>query len=168
MFHMNASIIALFITIVWIYIWVDLVRSTKSDGVIRESVPSIKVVGTALLLTIAVFYTTLYTSYTHLFTLDAYTQSLALLMLLVGARVVVGARRHMQHLTPKEVLFSINHTHSEAGVYRILKHPMYTGIGIILVTSWVLLPNVVPGVLLLMALSLLCAKAVVETRASKK
>jgi protein-S-isoprenylcysteine O-methyltransferase Ste14 len=165
---MQAHLLSLLIIAIWIFIWIDLARCANSNHKPLPEKTNIKVVGVSLLIAIAGFYTTLYSASTFMYLAPLYIQLVCIGLLFCGAYLVVGARRQMSALTAREVLFSINTNYSAGGVFKKFTHPMFFGIGIILISSWCLLSNIIPGVLLLISLTLLCVKAAFETREIKK
>jgi protein-S-isoprenylcysteine O-methyltransferase Ste14 len=152
----------------WIFIWVDLIKCPKPNGTPLPAKRSIKIVGVMLLLSITSFYTALYTATTFIYVTPVYLQLVCISSLCFGTYLVVGARKEMKTLTASEVLFSINMSYSSCGVFKKFTHPMYLGISIILISSWCLLPNILPGLFLVTSLALLCTKTIVETTELRK
>jgi protein-S-isoprenylcysteine O-methyltransferase Ste14 len=165
---MQTLLFGILITAIWIFIWIDLARCSDSNHKALPDNTNIKVVGVILLVAIACFYTALYSVSSYIYLAPLYVQFVCVGLLFCGAYLVVGARRQMSALTAREVLFSVNTKYSADGVFQKLTHPMFFGIAIILISSWCLLPNIIPGVLLLMSLALLCVKAALETSELRK
>ena len=168
MISMQTFFIGLLISAVWIYIWFDLAAYNTSNRNPLPNNKNLKVVGIYLLISIVIFYTTLYSASTLMYSTSVLTQVVCVGLLFFGAYLVIGARKEMSALTAREVLFSINPTYSSSGVFHKYTHPMFMGIGSILVASWCLLPSLLPALFLLTSVSLLWAKALVETNETKK
>ncbi|MFT5831803.1 MAG: protein-S-isoprenylcysteine O-methyltransferase Ste14 [Candidatus Paceibacteria bacterium] len=165
---MQTLLFMIIIILTWIFIWLDLARCANPNPKSLPENKRVKVAGIILLISITCFYTTLYSGLSFIFIAPWYVQFVCVGLLLGGAHLVVGARKQMSTLTAKEVLFSINTSYSAAGVFQKFTHPMFFGIGIILISSWCLLPNILPAVFLLTSLVLLCVKAGFESSELKK
>lgn len=165
---MQTSLLSILITVIWIYIWIDLARCVKLNHKPLPENRKIKVAGVSLLITIVCFYTTLYSFSSFMYFAPVYIQLVCVGLLFFGVYLVVGARRQMSSLSAREVLFSVNTNHTVVGVYQKFRHPMFFGIGIILISSWCLLPNLIPAVFLVPSIILLGVKAMLETSAFKK
>lgn len=119
----------------------------------------------AFILLMSVFYTVLY------FGIDITSEHLdisiikvalsagsirliAVFTILIGAVLTVQAREKLEMLTSREIVFSLNKSKNQqasSGVYGSMRHPMYVGIVLVTVSSFLLFPSLL-GLLLLICI----------------
>lgn len=64
-------------------------------------------------------------------------------MTIIGAACMIVSRWQLRHLTVAELVFARNDVTVHTGLYRYLRHPMYTGLFLILFGSFFLYPNAI-------------------------
>ena len=69
------------------------------------------------------------------------------------------SRWQLRSLSLYEMVFSLNPTRSEAGIYRYLHHPMYVGIAFLLCGSFILYPTI-PGIFIFSGIGFLLYKKI--------
>jgi protein-S-isoprenylcysteine O-methyltransferase Ste14 len=161
---MTPLLIAISICALWTCVWLQfgLTVAKKSNRAPLPNEQPLVRCGILLLTAISLFYTALYGIPTQLFTIDTPMQ-LIILTSMTGAASIIGwSRAIMSDLNVREVLFAVNPEPLHAGPYRLLSHPMFYGIGWMLIGSWLLLPNMIAGVFGIWALWLLIRKATIE------
>lgn len=70
-------------------------------------------------------------------------------IVLFGAFLMISSRRELGDLQAYDIFFSINPTRVHKGVYKYMNHPMYFGIFCITLSSLVLFPTIIGGLMVL-------------------
>jgi len=159
---MSPFLIIVCISVLWVIVWIHFVFKHETSGTSLPSERPLIVCGSLLLTNVILFYIILYLSPTQLFLLPTSLQIVLLVSVFGAAMLVMYARAAISKLSVREVLFSINPILCALGPYQHLRHPMFFGIGYILMVSWILLPNLLALPWLFLSLGLLYAKARIE------
>lgn len=130
----------------------------------------------ALIVLLCIFYIVLYLRielWPSLFDISVFssmlltetTQLLLVTTILAGAVLMIQARRGLDMLTSKEVVFSLNKNkdqQSSSRIYKSMRHPMYVGMTLITISSLLLFPSVLGAFLLIGIYLLLVLKILIE------
>ncbi len=161
---------ALTLMILWLLVWGTFFAFGKRGGSGLPLDSHLMLFSTSVLLLIFFYYIVAFNAIgsfsesQHLMVVDKFFHTtpmkfVALLLSITGAAVMIVSRLHLHSLSVPEILFSKNTIHTKKGLYKRIPHPMYGGISLILIGSFIMYPTV-PGIFILLAIGFLIKKKI--------
>lgn len=156
---------------VWVAIWLHLYLGGPRHRILPINRP-LQIWSTVTLVSIFLFYTTFYLPYnipvSEGFLIEQELRILlAIASIAIGFILIIVSRQALAHLSGAEVFVSLSQSKSSHWIYMHLAHPMYYGIGMVLLGSWLLLPNLYSIPFALTAYIAMRQKSHIESQLSK-
>ena len=140
---------ALFLMGVWSTVWFSFIILGRHGKRRLPVHPALVRYSSAVFVSLSIFYWLAFsdigasdTNVFNYFFSNGAVRSAGILLSILGATCMGLSRWYLRELTLAEVLFAKSESNVSIGLYRYFKHPMYLGLSLILVGSYVLYPNI--------------------------
>lgn len=149
---------------IWAVIWTHLLIIKPAKELPQD--PYLKRNSKLVIINIFLFYTVSFNSLTaiSLPLTQTFNNIVSITCLLLGMSLFIISRQTLRDLSYSDIMFSYNPTYISSGIYKYLSHPMYVGMTLILVGSWLVFPTILGALFIITFLFLIKKKSNYETK----
>jgi len=134
----NISIFTILSVVLWVIIFIYWVIRSKDRGILNEIAGLVKLAASGLVLYIPVFFPSLILTYKPTLVI----QVLGLLAVAFGFIVCVAAREYLASNWSGKVAIQENHGLVKNGPYKRIRHPIYSGVLVMMIGSSLIVGNI--------------------------
>ena len=136
---MNIDVFSILSIIIWLLLFVYWIIRSKKRGVLNEIVGLIKLLFSGLILHVPAFFS---------FNFFTYQSSLAFKIIgfsiiLFGLVVSILGREYLSSNWSGKVIIQEKHDLVKKGPYKIIRHPIYSGVIVMMIGSSVIIGNII-------------------------
>jgi protein-S-isoprenylcysteine O-methyltransferase Ste14 len=135
----NLNFFILASIILWLLIFVYWIIKSKKQGVLNEIAGLMKLLFSGLILYIPAFVPLQILTYKTILLV----QIIGLLIIFLGCIICISAREYLSSNWSGKVIIQEKHNLTKNGPYKIIRHPIYTGVLIMMIGTSIIIGSII-------------------------